>query len=107
TGRVSAPGRISALLELGTGFHPDISGIENVFFTGAILGIGREQMEKRLPEILDFADIGEYAKQPVKSYSSGMFVRLAFAVAIHVDPEILIVDEALSVGDIRFQQKCY
>ncbi len=107
SGNVVVQGRISALLELGMGFNPEITGVENVFFTGAILGIGEEEMKKKLPDILAFADIGDYARQPVKSYSSGMFVRLAFAVAIHVDPEILIVDEALSVGDMRFQQKCY
>lgn len=106
-GKVVVQGRISALLELGMGFNPEITGTENVFFTGAILGIPEAEMKKKLPAILEFADIGEYAMQPVKSYSSGMFVRLAFAVAIHVDPEILIVDEALSVGDMRFQQKCY
>jgi ABC-type polysaccharide/polyol phosphate transport system ATPase subunit len=106
-GTVAVHGRISALLELGTGFNPELSGIENVFFTGAIMGIPKAEMEKRLPDILAFADIGEYVNQPVKQFSSGMFVRLAFAVAVHVDPEILIIDEALSVGDMRFQQKCY
>jgi lipopolysaccharide transport system ATP-binding protein/teichoic acid transport system ATP-binding protein len=89
------------------GFNPEITGRENVFFTGAIMGIPRAEMAKKLDDILEFAAIGEFIDQPVKSYSSGMFVRLAFAVAIHVDPEILIVDEALSVGDMRFQQKCY
>ncbi|MFI5297600.1 MAG: ABC transporter ATP-binding protein [Polyangiales bacterium] len=107
SGSVAVQGRVSALLELGMGFNPEITGRENVFFTGAIMGIPRAAMEKKLADILDFAAIGEYIDQPVKSYSSGMFVRLAFAVAIHVDPEILIVDEALSVGDMRFQQKCY
>jgi ABC-type polysaccharide/polyol phosphate transport system ATPase subunit len=107
TGRVHTRGRISALLELGMGFNPEITGIENVFFSGAILGIPEHDMREKLPDILEFADIGDYAGQPVKTYSSGMFVRLAFAVAIHVDPEILIVDEALSVGDMRFQQKCF
>jgi ABC-type polysaccharide/polyol phosphate transport system ATPase subunit len=106
-GEVHVRGRVSALLELGMGFNPEISGLENVYFTGAILGIPRAAMEAKLPDILAFADIGEYVRQPVKSYSSGMFVRLAFAVAIHVEPEVLIVDEALSVGDMRFQQKCY
>jgi ABC-type polysaccharide/polyol phosphate transport system ATPase subunit len=107
SGRVAVAGRISALLELGMGFNPELTGVENVFFAGAILGVSEDDMKKRLPDILEFADIGDYAMQPVKSYSSGMFVRLAFAVAIHVDPEVLIVDEALSVGDMRFQQKCY
>jgi lipopolysaccharide transport system ATP-binding protein/teichoic acid transport system ATP-binding protein len=106
-GAVSVRGRVSALLELGMGFNPEITGVENVFFTAAILGIPEEEMRRKLPEVLAFADIGDYAEQPVKSYSSGMFVRLAFAVAIHVEPEILIIDEALSVGDMRFQQKCY
>jgi lipopolysaccharide transport system ATP-binding protein/teichoic acid transport system ATP-binding protein len=107
SGTVNVEGRISALLELGTGFNPELTGVENVYFTGAIMGIPKAQMEQRLPEILAFADIGDYVNQPVKQYSSGMFVRLAFAVAVHVDPEILIIDEALSVGDMRFQQKCY
>ncbi len=107
TGTVQVHGRISALLELGTGFNPDLTGVENVFFSAAIMGIPKKEMEARLDAVLAFADIGEYAEQPVKRYSSGMFVRLAFAVAVHVDPDILIVDEALSVGDMRFQQKCY
>ena len=107
TGTVAVQGRISALLELGTGFNPDLTGVENVFFSGAIMGIPKKDMAARLDAVLAFADIGEYAEQPVKRYSSGMFVRLAFAVAVHVDPDILIIDEALSVGDMRFQQKCY
>jgi ABC-type polysaccharide/polyol phosphate transport system ATPase subunit len=107
SGTVSVDGRISALLELGTGFNPELTGVENVFFTGAIMGIPKSVMETRLDEVLAFADIGDYARQPVRSYSSGMFVRLAFAVAVHVDPDILVIDEALSVGDMRFQQKCY
>lgn len=106
-GSVAVTGKISALLELGTGFNPELSGLENIFFTGAIMGVPRAEMEKRLDDILAFADIGEFVRQPVKRFSSGMFVRLAFAVAVHVDPEILIIDEALSVGDMRFQQKCY
>lgn len=106
-GTVAVQGKISALLELGTGFNPELTGLENIFFTGAIMGVPRAAMEKRLDEILAFADIGEFVHQPVKRFSSGMFVRLAFAVAVHVDPEILIIDEALSVGDMRFQQKCY
>lgn len=99
-------GRISALLELGAGFNQEFSGIENIFLNGTIMGIPREEMEKRVDSIVKFADIGDFIYQPVKTYSSGMFVRLAFAVAIHVDPEILIVDEALAVGDTRFQMKC-
>ena len=107
SGTVDVHGKVSALLELGTGFNPELSGRENVFFSGAIMGVSRAEMNQRLDAILAFADIGGYIDQPVKRYSSGMFVRLAFAVAVHVDPEILIVDEALSVGDMRFQQKCY
>jgi ABC-type polysaccharide/polyol phosphate transport system ATPase subunit len=107
SGVVDVRGKISALLELGTGFNPELTGRENVYFSGAIMGVGRADMDKRLDAILAFADISGYIDQPVKRYSSGMFVRLAFAVAVHVDPEILIVDEALSVGDMRFQQKCY
>lgn len=106
-GSVMVNGKISALLELGSGFNPELTGIENVYFNGTLMGYSREEMDARLDDILAFADIGEFIYQPVKSYSSGMFVRLAFAVAINVDPEILIVDEALSVGDIFFQQKCY
>ena len=99
-------GRISALLELGAGMNQDFTGMENIYLNGTIMGIPREEMEKRVDSIVQFADIGEFIHQPVKTYSSGMFVRLAFAVAIHVDPEILIVDEALAVGDTRFQMKC-
>ncbi len=106
TGSVRVHGRISALLELGTGFNADFTGRENVFFQGAVMGFTRSEMEKRLEEIMEFADIGEYVDQPVRTYSSGMFLRLAFAVAVHVDPEILVVDEALSTGDAAFQDKC-
>ncbi|MCR5282027.1 MAG: Wzt carbohydrate-binding domain-containing protein, partial [Lachnospiraceae bacterium] len=100
-------GRISALLELGAGFNMEYTGIENVYLNGTMMGFSEEEIEQRLPEILEFADIGDFATQPVKTYSSGMFVRLAFAVAINIDPEILIVDEALSVGDVFFQMKCF
>lgn len=106
-GEVTVNGRISALLELGAGFNMEYTGIENVYMNGTMMGYSRADMDKKLPEILEFADIGDFVYQPVKSYSSGMFVRLAFALAINVDPEILIVDEALSVGDIFFQAKCY
>ncbi|HIY01622.1 MAG TPA: ABC transporter ATP-binding protein [Candidatus Blautia faecipullorum] len=106
-GEVAVDGRISALLELGAGFNPEYSGVENVYLNGTMMGFSREEIDARLQDILDFADIGDFVYQPVKSYSSGMFVRLAFAVAINIDPEILIVDEALSVGDVFFQAKCY
>ena len=106
-GSVEITGRISALLELGAGFNMEYSGMENVYLNGTIMGYSRAQMNDRMQKILDFADIGEFINQPVKSYSSGMFMRLAFSVAINVDPEILIVDEALSVGDVLFQAKCF
>ncbi len=99
-------GKVGALLELGSGFNPEFSGRENIFMNGAIMGMSRRLIENRLDAILDFADIGEFVDQPVKTYSSGMFMRLAFAVAIHVDPEILLVDEALAVGDLVFQHRC-
>ena len=106
-GEVKVDGRISALLELGAGFNMEYTGIENVYLNGTMMGFSKEEADARLQDILDFADIGDFVYQPVKSYSSGMFVRLAFAVAINIDPEILIVDEALSVGDVFFQAKCY
>ena len=107
SGEVTVNGRISALLELGAGFNKEYNGIENVYLNGTMMGFSEKEIEKKLPEILKFADIGDYVYQPVKTYSSGMFVRLAFAVAINIEPEILIVDEALSVGDVFFQAKCY
>ena len=107
SGSVQVDGRISALLELGAGFNMEYTGLENVYLNGTMLGFSKEEIDSRLQDILDFADIGEFIHQPVKTYSSGMFVRLAFAVAINIDPEILIVDEALSVGDIFFQSKCF
>lgn len=107
SGTLEVNGRISALLELGAGFHPDLSGIDNIYLNGIITGLTKEEVDANLQEILSFADIGEHIHQPVKTYSSGMFVRLAFATAINVDPDILIVDEALSVGDMFFQLKCY
>ncbi len=106
-GEVQVNGRISALLELGAGFNMEYNGIENIFLNGTMIGFSEKEIKEKLPDILDFADIGEYVYQPVKTYSSGMFVRLAFAVAINIEPEILIVDEALSVGDVFFQAKCY
>ena len=106
-GQVVVDGRISALLELGAGFNMEYTGLENVYLNGTMIGFTREEIDAKLQEILDFADIGDFVNQPVKTYSSGMFVRLAFAVAINIDPEILIVDEALSVGDVFFQSKCY
>lgn len=105
-GSLKINGKVSALLELGAGFNGEYTGMENIFLNGTILGFSHEEMEKRVDDIVKFADIGEYINQPVKTYSSGMFVRLAFAVAINVEPDILIVDEALAVGDVRFQLKC-
>lgn len=106
-GNLTVNGRISALLELGAGFNMEYTGIENIYLNGTMMGFSREEIDSRMESILQFADIGDFVYQPVKTYSSGMFVRLAFAVAINIDPEILIVDEALSVGDVFFQVKCY
>ena len=106
-GNVSIQGRISALLELGAGFNLEYTGIENIYLNGTMMGFSEEEINAKMDDILSFADIGDFVHQPVKTYSSGMFVRLAFAVAINIDPEILIVDEALSVGDVFFQVKCY
>ena len=107
SGTVQVNGRISALLELGAGFNMEYNGIENIYLNGTMIGFSEKEIDEKLQDILEFADIGDYVYQPVKTYSSGMFVRLAFAVAINIDPEILIVDEALSVGDVFFQAKCY
>ena len=107
SGIVELHGRVAALLELGSGFDPEFTGRENAYFNGALHGLSRAEMEKRFADIEAFAEIGYFIDRPVKTYSSGMFVRLAFAVAVHIDPDILIVDESLSVGDIFFQQKCY
>ncbi len=106
TGEVQVKGRVSALLELGSGFNPEFTGRQNVFFNGRLLGLSQKEIEDKFDEIAGFADIGDFIEQPVKTYSSGMFVRLAFAVAVNVDPEVLIVDEALAVGDIVFQHRC-
>jgi len=106
SGNITVSGKISALLELGTGFNPEFTGIENIYFSGTIMGYTKEEIDKKVDDIVAFADIGEFINQPVKTYSSGMYVRLAFAVATSIDPEILIVDEALSVGDMFFQAKC-
>jgi len=105
-GTATVNGRVSALLELGAGFNPEFTGRDNVYLNGAILGFSRKEMDSRFPEIEAFAEIGDFINHPVKTYSSGMIVRLAFAVAIHVDPEILLVDEALAVGDVYFRQRC-
>ncbi|MGL5152597.1 MAG: ABC transporter ATP-binding protein, partial [Clostridium sp.] len=106
SGDIIIRGKIAAILELGAGFNPEYSGIENIYLNGTMMGYSEEDMSSRLASIIEFADIGDFINQPVKIYSSGMFARLAFAVAINVDPDILIVDEALAVGDTRFQIKC-
>ncbi len=105
-GHVEVNGKVAALLELGAGFNQEYTGMKNIYLNATMMHVSREEIEKKIPEILAFADIGDFINQPVKTYSSGMFVRLAFAVAINVDPDILIVDEALAVGDVRFQLKC-
>lgn len=105
-GEVSVKGRVSALLELGAGFDPEFTGRENVYMNGALMGLNRTEMDRRFPEIAEFAEIGDFIERPVRTYSSGMFIRLAFACAVHVDPDILLVDEVLAVGDFNFRQKC-
>lgn len=107
SGNIEIKGKISSLLELGAAFNMDLTGIENIYQHGQVMGLSKEEIEKRKPEIIQFADIGDHIYQPVKTYSSGMFARLAFACAINVDPDILIVDEVLSVGDMAFQLKCF
>jgi ABC-type polysaccharide/polyol phosphate transport system ATPase subunit len=106
SGQITVNGRISALLELGAGFHFEFKGRDNVYMNGAIMGLSKKEMDERFQAIADFAEIGDFMEQPMKTYSSGMFVRLAFACAVNVAPDILIVDEALAVGDAYFQQKC-
>lgn len=106
SGRVELDGRVAPLLELGAGFHPDLTGYENVFFNGVILGLTRREVAERMDSIVTFSEIGDYIDAPVRTYSSGMLLRLGFSVAVHVDASILLVDEALAVGDIEFQQKC-
>jgi lipopolysaccharide transport system ATP-binding protein len=106
SGQIKVKGRIASLLEVGTGFHPDLTGRENVYLNGAILGMSRKEIDRKFDEIVDFAEIEKFIDTPVKRYSSGMYVRLAFAVAAHLDPEILVVDEVLAVGDAEFQKKC-
>lgn len=106
SGRISIQGRVASLLEVGTGFHPELTGRENIFLNGAILGMGRKEIQRKFDEIVDFAEVERFLDTPVKRYSSGMYVRLAFAVAAHLEPEILIVDEVLAVGDAQFQKKC-
>lgn len=107
SGEAIIKGKIAALLELGAGFNMEYTGIENIYLNGQMIGFSKEEMDEKLDDIIEFADIGDHIYQPVKTYSSGMFARLAFSVAISVDPDILIVDEALSVGDVFFQNKCY
>jgi len=107
SGNLEINGRVAALLELGAGFNPEFNGRENVFLNGAVLGLSQQEIKNRFDEIASFADIGDFLEQPVKTYSSGMYVRLAFAVATCVDPDILVVDEALAVGDVKFQAKCF
>jgi lipopolysaccharide transport system ATP-binding protein len=106
SGRAILRGRVASLLEVGVGFHPDLSGRENIFLNGAILGMSKAEIKTKFDEIVAFAEIGKFLDTPVKRYSSGMYVRLAFAVAAHLEPEILIVDEILAVGDVQFQRKC-
>ncbi|HSW35614.1 MAG TPA: ABC transporter ATP-binding protein, partial [Candidatus Limnocylindrales bacterium] len=107
TGEIHVNGRISTLLELGAGFHPDFTGRENIYLNASILGFTRKEVKARLNDIIAFADLGDFIDNPVRNYSSGMYTRLGFAVAVHVDPEILLIDEVLAVGDLAFQEKCY
>ncbi|MBF4569841.1 ABC transporter ATP-binding protein [Plantibacter sp. VKM Ac-2880] len=106
-GNISANGKVAALLEVGSGFHPELSGRENVFLNGSILGMSRKEIQRKFDDIVSFSGVEQFIDQPVKNYSSGMYVRLGFSVAINVDPDILVVDEVLAVGDAEFQQKCF
>src|SRR5690606_19882325 len=106
SGRIEVRGKVCALLELGSGFSPDFTGRENIYVNGAVLGLTKDQIDARIDSIIRFADIGDFIDQPVKQYSSGMYVRLAFAVIAHADADILVIDEAMSVGDVFFAQKC-
>lgn len=106
-GRIKIYGRTASLLEIGTGFHPELTGRENIYLNGALLGMGRSEIQRKLDQIVDFAEVASFLDEPVKHYSSGMYVRLAFSIAAHVDPDILILDEVLAVGDIQFQRKCF
>jgi ABC-2 type transport system ATP-binding protein len=105
-GAISANGKVAALLEVGSGFHPELSGRENIFLNGSILGMSRKEVTRKLDEIVEFSGVEQFIDQPVKNYSSGMYVRLGFSVAINVDPDVLVVDEVLAVGDAEFQEKC-
>lgn len=107
SGSVEIHGRVAPLLELGAGFHPDLTGVENVFFNGVILGLTRKEIKERLPEVINFSGLHKHIDAPVRTYSSGMLARLGFACAVHVDADILLVDEVLAVGDYEFEQKCY
>jgi ABC-type polysaccharide/polyol phosphate transport system ATPase subunit len=107
SGTVFTQGKISPLIELGAGMHPELTGRENIYLNGAILGLKRKQIQKYMQEIIDFSEIEQFIDQPIKHYSSGMYMRLAFSIAIHVNPEILLVDEILAVGDADFQAKCF
>lgn len=107
SGSITMNGRVAALLEVGSGFHPELSGRENIYLNGSILGMSKKELDEKFDQIVEFSGVAEFIDQPVKNYSSGMYVRLGFAVAINVDPEILLVDEVLAVGDEAFQEKCF